>query len=90
MADKQGATVGGDVSNPVSTATSVATIGLCKMHIRPGPGQSVVLQMRDGSQRYATATRVISTRGDGIILYHKGIAVDESQVVGWFPKRKGA
>jgi hypothetical protein len=61
------------------------TIGLRPMHRRPEPGQPVIVQMRSGQQIDCTATRVIGAGIDGIIIYHRGRAIDESTAAGWWP-----
>lgn len=65
---------------------SPAVIGLKPMHVRPEPGQSLTLRMKDGSTLFGChSTRVYKGDKVGIIIYHMGKSVDESLAKGWWP-----
>jgi len=61
-------------------------IRLNPMHQRPGPGRRIVVLMRDGAQLDdCHTTMIVAQDRSGIIIYHRGVAIDESRAKGWWP-----
>ena len=65
-------------------------IRLHPMHERPEPGRKIVVLMRDGMQLDdCHTTMIVAQDMAGIIIYHRGKAIDESMAKGWWPIPKG-
>jgi malate synthase len=56
-----------------------------KMHVRPEAGSAIYVRMKDGSVIDCVATMIYSAKGEGVYIYHKGKAIDESSAAAWWP-----
>ena len=55
------------------------------MYCRPQPGQRITVVMKDGRQLDCAATMIYTSQSEGIVIYHKRRAIDESKAKGWWP-----
>lgn len=65
--------------------TTVQLLRLQPMHIRPAPGRKVTVRLKDGRiiECHSTRVMVMWSGADGVVMYHRRKAIDESKAEGW-------
>lgn len=60
------------------------------MNKRPLPGRRIIVFMKNGKELDCCATNIIMDGFTGIMIYHKGRAINEEEAEGWLVKVKNA